>query len=125
MKFVLLDAASVELIHEQIIQPNELQGRSADQSLDSTIARVNNRLAYGLILDVFDLATAYAAAISQGLCFLDANRRTAFQAMDVILDLNGIRIDWCIEEVGDRVIDLAQCRLDEAQFASWLRTLVD
>ena len=94
-------------------------------SLDSTIARVNNRLAYGLILDVFDLASAYAAAISQRHCFLDANKRTAFQSMDVILDLNGVRIDWCIEEVGDRVIDLAQCRLDEAQFASWLRTLVD
>ena len=67
---------------------------------------MNNRLAYGLISDVFDLAAAYAAAIAQGHCFRDAKKRTAFQTMDVVLDLNGINIDWSADQVGDKVIAL-------------------
>lgn len=113
MKVVLPGADSVELIHEQIIRPFELQGRSADKSLDSSIARVNNRLAYALIGDVFDLAAAYAAAIAQGHCFRDANKHTAFQTMDVVLDLNGVQVDWRTEDVGDKIIELAQSRLDD------------
>lgn len=121
MKFVLLSVDSVELIHEQVIHANELQGRSADKSLESAIARVNNRLAYGLIGDVFDLAAAYAAAIAQGHCFADANKRTAFQTMDVILDLNGFQVNWCTEEAGDKIIELAQSRTSESDFSDWLR----
>ena len=102
---------------------NELQGRSADKSLESTTARVNNRLAYGLIGDVFDLAAAYAAAIAQGHCFRDANKRTAFQTMDVVLELNGINIDCSADEVGDNVIALAQSAITESDFAAWLRSI--
>ena len=123
MMFVLLDVESVELIHEQIIAANELQGRSSDKSLESTVARAHNRLAYGLIGDVFDLAAAYAAAISQGHCFRDANKRTAFQVLDIVLDLNGVHLEWSVEDMGDRIIELAQSRLEEADFAAWLRTL--
>ena len=102
---------------------NELQGRSADKSLESTTARVNNRRAYGLIGDVFDLAAAYAAAIAQGHCFRDANKRTAFQTMDVVLELNGINIDCSADEVGDNVIALAQSAITESDFAAWLRSI--
>ena len=105
------------------VDENELQGRSADKSLESTTARVNNRLAYGLIGDVFDLAAAYAAAIAQGQCFCDANKRTAFQTMDVVLDLNGINIDCSADEVGDNVIALAQSAITESDFAAWLRSI--
>ena len=105
------------------VDENELQGRSADKSLESTTARVNNRLAYGLIGDVFDLAAAYAAAIAQGHCFRDANKRTAFQTMDVVLELNGINIDCSADEVGDNVIALAQSAITESDFAAWLRSI--
>jgi|TARA_B110000908_G_C9855253_1_gene271704 death-on-curing protein len=105
------------------VDENELQGRSADKSLESTTARVNNRRAYGLIGDVFDLAAAYAAAIAQGHCFRDANKRTAFQTMDVVLELNGINIDCSADEVGDNVIALAQSAITESDFAAWLRSI--
>ena len=105
------------------VDENELQGRSADKSLESTTARVNNRHAYGLIGDVFDLAAAYAAAIAQGHCFRDANKRTAFQTMDVVLELNGINIDCSADEVGDNVIALAQSAITESDFAAWLRSI--
>ena len=118
---ILREVKSLQVGH--FFDENELQGRSADKSLESTTARVNNRLAYGLIGDVFDLAAAYAAAIAQGHCFCDANKRTAFQTMDVVLDLNGINIDCSADEVGDNVIALAQSAITESDFAAWLRSI--
>lgn len=111
----------VEAIHDQVLNPGELPGRAGDKSLDGALARVDNRIAYGLIGDVFDLAAAYATAISQGHCFNDGNKRTAHQAMDTCLDLNGVQIDWSVVETGDAIIRLAQGLTDEADFAGWLR----
>ena len=123
MSFALLSVDLVLLIHEEILSPTELQGLAADKSLDSALARIDNRLAFGMVDDVYSLAAAYAAAISQGHCFNDGNKRTAFQAMDIVLDLNGVAIPWDVEDVGVRIIELAQTRIDEQAFASWLRTL--
>lgn len=75
-----------------MLSPVELPGRARDKSLDDALARVDNRLVYGMIGDVFDLAAACAVAISRGHCFNDANKRTAHQSMDVCLDLNGVEI---------------------------------
>ena len=123
MSFVLLSVDLVVLIHEEILSANELQGLAADKSLDSALARIDNRLAFGMVEDVYSLAAAYAAAISQGHCFNDGIKRTAFQAMDIVLDLNGVEISWDVEAVGARIIELAQTRMDEQEFASWLRAL--
>jgi len=40
--------------------------------------------------NIYSLAASYSAAISQAHWFDDGNTRTAFQVMDLILDLNGI-----------------------------------
>ncbi len=61
--------------------------------LRASLSRVENRLKYGLIEDIYSLAASYATAVSQAHCFNDGNKRTAFQVMDLILDLNGINVD--------------------------------
>ena len=53
--------------------------------------------------------------------FNDGNERAAFQVMDLVLDLNGVRVAWDTEAVGGKIIELAQSRLDETAFADWLR----
>ena len=121
MTYQLLTVALVDLIHDAILNPGELQGRAKDKSLDGALSRVENRLAYGMIADVFDLAAAYATAVAQGHCFNDGNKRTAHQVMDVCLDLNGIEIDWNAALIGDQIIRLAQGHLAEDDFAAWLR----
>ena len=123
MSFVLLSVDLVLLIHEDILSPKELQGLAADKSLDGALARIDNRLAFGMVDDVYSLAAAYAAAIARGDYFNDGNKRTAFQAMDIVLDLNGVAISWDVEDVGARIIALAQTSIDEQAFTSWLRTL--
>ena len=121
MILICLTPELVELIHERMLYANELSGKAPDESLESALARVDNRLTYGLIEDAFSLASCYAAAISQGHCFHDGNKRTAFAAMDTCLDLNGIEIQWDTQEVGDKIIALAQSRLNEEQLAQWMR----
>lgn len=121
MSFRTLTAELVELTHDQVLNPGELSGRARDKSLEGALARVENRLAYAMISDAYDLAAAYAVAIAQGHCFNDANERTAHQAMDVCLDLNGVQINWTATEIGPVIIRAAQRLLDEGELADWLR----
>ena len=51
----------------------------------------------------------------------DGNKRTAFQVMDLILDLNGINAIWDVEAVGQKIVLLSQSKLDETDLAQWLR----
>ena len=122
MNYQLLTADLIEAIHDRALNPGELPGRALDKSLDGALARVENRLAYDLINDAFDLAGAYAAAISQGHCFNDANKRTAFDAMNFCLELHGIVIAWDATSAGDQIIRLAQRHIDEGELGHWLRT---
>ncbi|MBT7257605.1 MAG: type II toxin-antitoxin system death-on-curing family toxin, partial [Porticoccaceae bacterium] len=81
-------------------------------------------LNYGLVEDIYSLAASYAAAVSQAHCFNDGNKRTAFQVMDLILDLNGINAIWDVEEVGQKIVLLPQSKLDEVDLAQWLRRVI-
>lgn len=121
MTFRTLSPDLVEAIHDAVLNPGELAGRALDKSLEGALARVENRLAYDMIGDAYDLAAAYAVAIAQGHCFNDANKRTAHQAMDVCLDLNGVQITWTATEIGPVIIRAAQRLLDEGELAEWLR----
>ena len=121
MTFVLLSVEHVIAIHDHVLDDHELQGMAGGKFLDGALARVENRLNFGLIEDVFALGASYAAAISQAHCFNDGNKRTAFQVMDLVLYLNGVQITWNTEVIGQQVILLAQSRLDEIDFADWLR----
>ena len=119
--WVTVSAKAVIALHDDLLSTAEIPGLARDKSLEGALARVDLRIAYGLIEDAFALAAAYAAAISQGHCFNDGNERTAFQVMDVILTTHGLELDWDTEEAGQRMIELAQSRMDESSFAHWLR----
>lgn len=121
MTFILLSAELVDLIHDHVLNPGEIPGRARDKSLEGALARVENRLTYGMIEDAFDLAAAYAIAISQGHCFNDANKRTAFRAMHAVLALNGVQMIFETEETGQAIIRAAQRLMDEGELALWLR----
>ena len=121
MTFVLLTVNDVIAIHDHVLSDHELQGLAGGKFLDGALGRVENRLTYGLITDIFDLGASYAAAISQAHCFNDGNKRTAFQVMDVVLDLNGVQMAWDTEVIGQKMVLLAQSKLDDARFPEWLR----
>ena len=121
MNWILLSPDLVEAIHDEVLNPGELQGRARDKSLEAALARVDNRLAYGMIADVFDLAAAYAIAVARGHCFNDGNKRSAFRVMNAVLALNGVAMTWDTIDVGQTIIRAAQGLLEEPDLADWLR----
>jgi death-on-curing protein len=122
MTFILLSAELVERIHDHVLNPGELPGRARDKSLEGALARVDNRLTYGMIEDAFDLAAAYAIAIAQGHCFNDGNKRTAYRVMQTVLDLHGLPFPQDETIIGPIIIRAAQRLLDEGELAHLLRT---
>ncbi len=122
MSLILLTPELIEAIHDRVLNAGELTGLAKDKSLSGALARVDHRLAYGLISDVYDLAAAYAMTVATGHCFNDGNKRTAHQSMDICLDLNGIQILWQAKEVGQMIIMLAQGQIDDSDLADWLRS---
>ena len=118
---IFLSPEEVISIHEQVIDPNELQGQARDKSIEAIITRIDNRITYGMIQDVFELAACYACYIGVGHAFHDANKRTAFATMDVCLVLNGIELNYNTEEAGEIIIRAARGVVDEKELADWLR----
>ena len=116
-----LTTALVIRVHDEVLNPDELPGLARDKSLEGALARVDNRLVYGLIHDIYDLAAAYAVAIAQGHCFNDGNKRTAFRSMMAVLEGNGIDTDLSAETIGPVIIRAAQGLMDEAELGLWLR----
>lgn len=86
------------------------------------MARVDNRITYGVITDVFDLAAAYAITVARGHCCNDGNKRTAFRVMNAVLALNGVPFTWNSVETGQTIIRAAQGRREEPDLADWLRS---
>ena len=41
--------------------------------------------------------------------------------MDVVLDLNGVQMAWDTEVIGQKIVLLAQSKLEDVSFAEWLR----
>ena len=121
MTCVLLNPDLVVALHDSALNPGELSGLARDKSLDGALARVENRLVYGMINDVFDLASSYAEAIARGHCFNDGNKRTSFQAMNFCLFANGVAIDWPDTAIADRIIALARGDLEAGSLADHLR----
>ena len=121
---IFLSAEEVIEIHEAVIESNELQGMAVNKSIHAIIARIDNRISYGLIRDNFELAACYACYIAVGHAFHDANKRTAFAAMDICLALNDISLEYDSEEIGEMIIKAAQGVIDEMELAEWLRSRV-
>jgi len=109
-------------IHDLVINLNELQGLAGDKSLDIVLTRIENRMSFGMIGDVYDLAACYACFLAVGHVFNDANKRTAFACMDVCLSLNGIELIYDHEQAGNLIINAALRVVDEIELSGWLRS---
>lgn len=121
MDWLLIDAEGVIAIHDRVLNPRELAGLAADRSLEGALARVENRIAYGLIGDVHDLAAAYAVALARGHVFNDGNKRIAFAVMELVLRLNGAGDGHDVMAAADWIIAVATGERSEMEIAAWLR----
>lgn len=88
--------------------------------LESDLASPRNRFEYGET-DVFELAAAYAFALTSNHPFVDGNKRVAFAAAGIFLELNGQRLTSSEVHAVSAVLALSRADLSDREFAAWLR----
>lgn len=71
--------------------------------------------------DAAELAASYAFGIARNHPFTDGNKRTAFVAMEVFLDLNGWELGASDEACVLTMLALAAGQLEEEALAQWMR----
>ncbi|MBV9878408.1 MAG: hypothetical protein JO025_26995 [Verrucomicrobia bacterium] len=114
-----LSTESVIWIHHRLVGPE----RDFDRDrLDSAVHAVESYAGYGSVLDLFDLAGAYAFYISEAQAFLIGNKRTAIAACIEFLQINGVPVQiYSNNELFDWILALANKRVTREEFAAGLR----
>ncbi|MGH8621991.1 MAG: type II toxin-antitoxin system death-on-curing family toxin, partial [Burkholderiales bacterium] len=71
--------------------------------------------------DLADLASALAYGLARNHPFVDGNKRTAAVACETFLELNGATLEAGDLELYPLYLELAEGKLNERDFAAWLR----
>ena len=116
-----LDLDAVAAIHEaQLAEHGGSAGTRDTGLLESALARARNVAGYGEP-DCAELGAAYGFGIARNHPFVDGNKRTAFVAVELFLDLNGFDLLADDAECVLTMLALAAGDLDERAFAAWIR----
>ncbi len=111
----------VEAIHdEQLAEHGGGAGLRDAALLESALDRPRNLAAYG-DPDLAALAAGLGHGIVRNQPFVDGNKRTAFVAVELFLDLNGQAL---VADDADCVLvmlRLAEDSIGEDEFAAWIR----
>jgi death-on-curing protein len=120
---VWLEKALVLAIHDrQVAEHGGSAGVRDEGLLESALARAQQLHAYGdPAPDLADLAAALAHGLARNHPFVDGNKRTAHVAYRTFLALNGADLDATDEEKYVAMLALAESKLGERDFATWLR----
>ena len=117
-----LSKALILAIHDE--QLAEHGGGTAvrdDGLLESALMRPQNRLAYDAAADLATLAAAYAFGLARNYSFIDGNKRTAYVAAEVFLEMNGMTLAANDEACVLMMLRLAAGEIEQDAFADWLR----
>ena len=111
-------------IHDRLLAAHGGAAGLRDEGLlQSALARPCQHYAYSTP-DIIELAAIYTKGIVQNHPFVDGNKRTGFTVGVVFLELNRFEFKASEENVIQTVLALAAGDLDEAGYASWLRSNV-
>jgi len=117
--FLELDA--VHFLHDQSIREwGGYHGLRDEALLASALNRPRDRHAYEPDSSLFRLAAAYAFGIAKNHAFLDGNKRTAWSCCVMFLKINGINLRVSAIEAVENTVALAEGRMTEVDFCSWL-----
>ncbi len=119
--WIWLDPAVIYAVHNaQLAEHGGSAGVRDAGLLESALARPQNLLAYREP-DAYDLAAAYGFGIARNHPFIDGNKRTAFVAVELFLNLNGFSLMATDVECVMTMLALAAGELSEEAFARWIR----
>jgi death-on-curing protein len=118
---IWIDPDVLRAVHqEQLVEHGGSAGVRDAGLFESALARARNLSAYG-DPDAADLAAAYGHGLARNHPFVDGNKRTAFVACELFLELNGMELIADDAACVLIMLDVAAGNLDEPNFAAWLR----
>jgi death on curing protein len=97
-----------------------LAGLRDEGLLESALARPRNRHVYEAVIDIQRLAVSYAVGILRNHPFADGNKRAAFIALGMFLNLNGFRLTADPLNAGNTFFNAAAGQLDEDALVVWV-----
>jgi death-on-curing protein len=118
---VWLDEREVRAMHLELIAEHGGTAGIRDEGLlASALARPQNLAAYGSPT-LYELAASYAYGLCKNHAFVDGNKRIAFAAMAVFLEINGYELFAPQIEAYESMLAMAAGEMTESKFASWLK----
>lgn len=123
---IWISAQEVIAFHDRILQrlPG-VAGMPDPGRAEALIYRVQNRMHYEGVTDIFALAATYWVAIARGHIFNDGNKRTAFFITMTFLYRNGIRIRDTDNTLENLTVEAATGAKTVDELAQYLRHLVE
>lgn len=116
-----LDKQAIELFHKDNLRLfGGLAGKADQATIESTLARPKQLLAYKPESSLFELAAAYGYGFCRNHCFPDGNKRIALASTDTFLMINGFELVADEAETAGTIIDLAAGLLSENELAEWI-----
>lgn len=116
-----LDPTVILAVHDaQLAEHGGGAGVRDMAQLESALAKPLNLANYEAP-DAAALAAAYGYGISRNHPFLDGNKRTAFVAVELFLQLNGFELEASDADCVMVMLKVAAGDITEAEFAQWLR----
>jgi death-on-curing protein len=97
-----------------------LEGIREEGLLDSALARARNLYVYEGVGDIRRLAVSYAVGILRNHPFFDGNKRAAFIALNIFLNLNGLRLKVDPSEAAGVFFAAAAGETSEEVLCAWV-----
>lgn len=122
MNIEFITAEEVLEIHEAILEKDGGSDGIRDENLLlSALANPQNLYHYKNA-DIFLLAASYAFSIVKNHSFVDGNKRTGFQTMDMFLLKNNIKLKYP-DNTDDVIVQIATNDITMSEFESFLTNL--
>lgn len=117
-----LQRSWVDALHfQQLSRFGGLYGVRDDGAIESALARARNQWEYAEERDIAKLAAAYGYGLTRNHGYSDGNKRIAFVAMAVFLDINGWSVEAPEPEVVRIMLAVASGEAGEEELGSWIR----
>jgi death-on-curing protein len=112
------------LLHEESLATfGGARGMREEGLLDSALARPRNQYLYEKSVSLPPLAAAYGYGIANNHAFVDGNKRAAFLAVGLFLQINGKRLRVSQLEAIQTILALATGELSEQALTHWIDAL--
>lgn len=117
-----IDQRALLLLHsETLAEHGGLAGVRDSGLLESALARPQHLHAYKPKSDLADLAAAYGFGLARNHPFIDGNKRAAFLAIGLFLQINDQELIADPVEAIAVILKLAEGNLSEKDLAEWIR----